>query len=58
MKILSPTTALAAVEWIRRKGNDEELERLGATYAFFKSDGSWKIVMLTVHSPSTVPTLK
>ena len=58
VKILSPTTALAAVEWIRRNGTEEELERLGATYAFFKGDGSWKIVMLTVHSPSTLPALK
>jgi hypothetical protein len=58
VKLLSSTTALAAVEWVRRKGNEEELERLGATYAFFKADGSWKIVMLTVHSPSTLPELK
>jgi hypothetical protein len=58
VKLLSPTTALASVEWVRRKGNEEEIERLGATYAFFKADGSWKIVMLTVHSASTLPKLK
>jgi hypothetical protein len=58
VKLLSPTTALAAVEWVRRKGNEEELERLGATYAFFKGDDGWKIVMVTVHSPSTLPELK
>jgi hypothetical protein len=58
VKLFSPTTALAAVEWIRRKGNEEELERLGATYAFFKGDDGWKIVMVTVHSPSTVLELK
>lgn len=58
VKLLSPTTALAAVEWVRRKGNEEEFERLGATYAFFKGDDGWKIVMLTVHSPSALPQLK
>ena len=54
VKLLSPTTALAAVEWIRRKSNDDELERLGATYAFFKDKPGWRIVMLTVHPPETV----
>lgn len=58
VKLLSPTTALAAVEWIRWKGNEEELERIGATYAFFKADERWKIVMLTVHSPATLPHLE
>ena len=58
VKLLIPTTALAAVEWIRRKGNEEELERLGATYAFFKGDDGWKIVMVTVHAPSTLPQLQ
>lgn len=54
VRILSATTALAAVEWIRRKANEEELERLGATYAFFKGEHGWKIVMVTVHPPATL----
>ena len=58
VKLLSATTALAAVEWIRRKANKEELERLGATYAFFKGENGWKIVMVTVHSPATLLELK
>lgn len=58
VKLLSASTALAAVEWIRRKANKEELERLGATYAFFKGENGWKIVMVTVHSPATLLELK
>lgn len=58
VKFLSPTTALAAVEWIRRRSNDDELERLGATYAFFKAAGGWKIVMVTVHPAATLPELE
>lgn len=58
VKVLSATTALAAVEWIRHKADEEELERLGATYAFFKGEHGWKIVMVTVHSPATLVELK
>lgn len=58
VKLLSATTALAAVQWIRRKANEEELERVGATYALFKSDDDWKIVMVTVHSPAALPDLE
>jgi hypothetical protein len=58
VKVLSPATALASVEWVRRKANNEELERLGGTYAFFKSKDDWKIVMVTVHPSTTVVELK
>lgn len=58
VKLLSSTTALAAVEWIRRKANKEELERLGATYALFKGEDGWKIVMVTVHPATTLLDLK
>jgi hypothetical protein len=51
VKLLSATTALATVEWVRFKANNEALERLGATYAFFKGDRGWKIVMVTVYPP-------
>ena len=54
VKLLSETTALAAVQWIRRKADEEELERVGATYALFKSEDGWKIVMVTVHSPAAL----
>ncbi|MGH8543983.1 MAG: DUF6841 family protein [Gammaproteobacteria bacterium] len=54
VKLLSETTALAAVEWIRRRSDDEELERVGATYALFEGDEGWKIIMVTVHSPATL----
>lgn len=58
VKLLSATTALAAAEWIRRASKDEELERIGATYALFKSDDSWKVVMVTVHPPSSIVDLR
>ena len=58
VKVLSAATALASVEWVRRKANNEELERLGGTYAFFKSKDGWKIVMVTVHPSTTVVDLK
>ncbi len=58
VKLLSATTALAAVQWIRYKINKEELERLGATYAFFKGEHGWKIVMVTVYPPATLVELK
>lgn len=58
VKLLSETTALAAVQWIRRKADEEELERVGATYALFKSEDGWKIVMVTVHSPAALLELE
>ena len=58
VKLLSETTALATVEWIRLKANNEELERLGATYAFFQGERGWKIVMVTVYPPMTLAELK
>ena len=54
VKLLSATTALASVEWTRFKAKDEELERLGATYAFFKGESGWKIVMVSVYPPTTL----
>ena len=54
VKLLSATTALATVEWIRFKANNEELERLGATYAFFEGERVWKIAMVTVYPPMTL----
>jgi hypothetical protein len=49
---------LASVEWVRRKANNEELERLGGTYAFFNTKDGWKIVLVTVHPSTTVVELK
>lgn len=58
VKLLSATTALATVEWIRFKADNQELERLGATYAFFKNERGWKIAMVTVYPPTTLVELK
>lgn len=58
VKVLSPATALASVEWLRRNASGEELERLGGTYAFFKSRQGWKIVMVNVHPSSAVVELE
>ena len=57
VKLLSPSTALAAVEWVRRNRDREEIDRIGTTYAFFRAGDSWKIVMVTVHPPETLVRL-
>jgi hypothetical protein len=57
VKLLSATTALVATEWIRYKANNEELERLGATYAFYRGERGWKIAMVTVYPPATLVEL-
>lgn len=45
---LTDTTAIATVIW-SRFNNDSLIERVGATYLFFKSNGKWEITMVTVH---------
>lgn len=54
VKLLSGSTALASVEWIRRAADGEEIERLGTTYAFYRGEKGWKIVMVTAHPPDTL----
>lgn len=58
VKLLSPTTALAAVEWSRLDTAGEELQRIGVTYAFLETDDGWKIVMVSAHPPETLLDLE
>lgn len=58
VKVLSPTTALAAVEWSRLDAAGEELQRIGVTYAFLERQNGWKIVMVSVHPPETLLELE
>jgi hypothetical protein len=46
---MSDTIALVSVSRVRYKTDKQELERLGETYTFRKSDGAWKIAVATNH---------
>jgi len=54
VKLQSNSAATASVLWIRFKKDGSELERLGATYALYKSNANWKIAMVMVHDPEGV----
>jgi len=54
VKLQSNSTATASVLWIRFKKDGSEIERLGATYALYKSNANWKIAMVMVHEPDGV----
>lgn len=56
--LLSPATALAGVEWVRRDRDGGEIERFGATYLLFRGEDGWKITALSVHPPETLPELE
>jgi len=45
---LTETTAMAYAVW-SRFCNETLIERVGATYLFIKTNGHWKITMVTVH---------
>jgi ketosteroid isomerase-like protein len=57
VKQLSDHGALLSTRVVRFKTDGAELEQFGATYTFWKTDGGWKIAVLTVHDPDTVPEL-
>lgn len=48
--------ALVSVRRIRYKSDGSELERLGETYTFGKSDQDWKIAAAMVHDPGIILT--
>ncbi len=52
-RILDDTNALACTLWRRLDRDEQEIERLAATYAFINTNGGWKIAMLMVHSAET-----
>lgn len=56
--LLGERTALASVLWARYGGDDEELERLGATYTLSRGDDGWRIVAIIGHGPDRVLALE
>jgi ketosteroid isomerase-like protein len=55
---LSDTIVLVSVSRGRYKADGSQLERLGETYTFRKTDSGWKIVAATVHDPDVILHLK
>ena len=54
MKLLNQTTALASAVFVRHKTDGSELETVGATYLLRKTEGEWKIAVVTGHPPANV----
>jgi len=54
VKQLSDSVALVSTVAARYKADGKELERVGATYVFHKTDDAWKIAMVTPHLPDCV----
>jgi hypothetical protein len=52
--LLGAATAMASILWARYRGDDEELERLGATYTLVRQDGGWRIAAIVAHAPEHV----
>ena len=52
--VLSDQTALVHTSVVRYATDGKELERFGATYIFRKTDGGWKIAVITIHDPGAV----
>jgi ketosteroid isomerase-like protein len=46
---LSATAAIASGVAVRYKSDGQEMERAGLTYLLHKSDGRWKLAMMTLH---------
>jgi hypothetical protein len=51
---LSESIAAVSVSRARFKTDGQELERLGETYTFHKSDDAWKIVVAMTHDPERI----
>jgi ketosteroid isomerase-like protein len=51
---MSENTAFVSVGRVRYATAGEELERLGETYTFRKTEAGWKIVVAMIHDPDTV----
>jgi hypothetical protein len=51
---MSEDIALVSVSRVRYKTDGSELEQLGETYTFRKTEKDWKIVAAMVHDPDTV----
>ena len=51
---LSDSVAVVSTVAVRYMTDGEELERVGGTYTFRKTDHGWKIAMVVPHPPNTV----
>jgi ketosteroid isomerase-like protein len=49
--------AFVSVSRVRYATDGQELERLGETYTFRKTQDGWRIVVATVHGPDTLERL-
>jgi ketosteroid isomerase-like protein len=54
VKLLDQTTALASTVFVRHKTDGSELETIGATYVLRKTEGEWKIAVVTRNPPANV----
>ena len=48
---LSDQAALVSTGVVRYATDGKPLERFGVTYIFRKTDGGWKIAVITIHDP-------
>ena len=55
---LSGTIVSVSVSRARYKTDGSQLERLGETYTFRKTDSGWKIVAAMMHDPDVILRLK
>jgi hypothetical protein len=51
---MSEHIALLSVSRVRYTIDRQELERLGETYTFRKTEDGWKIAVATIHDPDTL----
>jgi ketosteroid isomerase-like protein len=54
VKLLDQTTVLASGVFVRHKMDGSELETIGVTYVLRKTEGEWKIAVMTRHPPANV----
>ena len=54
---VSEHIAFVSVSRVRYATDGQELERLGETYTFRKTQDGWRIVVATVHGPDTLVRL-
>ena len=54
VKLLSDQTALVSTRVVRYATDGKELEQFGATYLFRRTEGGWKIAVITIHDPGAV----
>ncbi len=58
IRVFDDATALTSVLWVRYQGEDDILERLGATYTLTRVEGNWRITALVGHAAEDVLNLE